>query len=36
MRDGLQAALDKVAEEIILRNLAENDGKRTRPMADLK
>lgn len=36
VKDGLQAALDKVAEEIILRNLAGNGGKRTKTMADLK
>jgi DNA-binding NtrC family response regulator len=36
VKDGLQAALDKVAEEIVLRNLAENGGVRTKTMADLR
>jgi DNA-binding NtrC family response regulator len=36
VKDGLQAALDKVAEEIVVRNLAENGGVRTKTMADLR
>ncbi|KAF0153911.1 MAG: hypothetical protein FD189_2187, partial [Elusimicrobia bacterium] len=36
VKKGLQAALDRVSEEIILRSLAENGGVRTRTMADLK
>jgi DNA-binding NtrC family response regulator len=36
LQHGLEAALDKTAEEIIMRNLAENKGKKTKTMADLK
>ncbi|MDD5209463.1 MAG: sigma-54 dependent transcriptional regulator [Elusimicrobiales bacterium] len=36
MANGLEAALDKVSGEIITRNLRENEGKKTKTMADLK
>ena len=36
LANGLEAALEKVAGEIITRNLRENEGKKTKTMADLK
>jgi len=36
LANGLEAALEKVSSEIINRNLKENEGKRTKTMADLK
>ena len=36
LANGLEAALEKVAGEIITRNLKENEGKKTKTMADLK
>jgi two-component system, NtrC family, response regulator AtoC len=36
LRQGLDAALDKVSSEIILRNLRENNNKRTQVLQDLK
>jgi DNA-binding NtrC family response regulator len=36
LANGLEAALEKVSDEIITRNLRENEGKKTKTMADLK
>ncbi|MFA6435355.1 MAG: sigma 54-interacting transcriptional regulator [Elusimicrobiales bacterium] len=36
LKHGLDAAIDKAASEIIIRNLGENEGKKTKTMADLK
>ena len=36
LANGLEAALEKVSGEIIARNLRENEGKKTKTMADLK
>lgn len=36
LKNGLEAAIDKVTSEIIIRNLRENDGKKSKTMADLK
>lgn len=36
MKHGLDAALDKVSDEMITRNLKENDGKKTKTLAALK
>jgi len=36
LANGLEAALEKVSGEIITRNLRENEGKKTKTMADLK
>lgn len=36
LANGLEAALEKVSGEIIARNLRENEGKKTKTLADLK
>ncbi|HAN04994.1 MAG: hypothetical protein A2X29_06500 [Elusimicrobia bacterium GWA2_64_40] len=36
LANGLEAALAKVSDDIVIRNLRENGGKRTRTMTDLK